>query len=118
MRKNADIHYLEIVSTDVDQLCAAYSQTLGVTFGEEVDELGGAKTATISTGGMLGIRPPMHDAEEATTRPYYLVEDIEDAVREAANSGAEIAVPPLEIPGRGKCAIVMYGAIQNGFWQV
>ena len=118
MSEQVQVYYLEIVTPDVEQLCTSYSQALGVTFGEAIAELGGARTAVLTTGGMLGIRAPMHDAEEPTTRPYYLVEDIDKAVNNAEKTGAMVAVPPMEIPGRGKCAVLMYGAIQSGLWQV
>jgi len=119
MKEIIHVHYLEVVTSNVEQICASYSQTLEVSFSDAVAELGGARTATLSSGGtLLGIRAPMHDAEEPTTRPYYLVDDIEKAVNEAEKTGAEVAVPPMEIPGRGKCAIIMFGLIQSGFWQV
>ncbi len=118
MSENIQIHYLEIVTSNVEQVCASYSQVLGVSFGDAVPELGSARTATLSNGGTIGVRAPMHDAEEPVTRSYYLVPDINKAVEQARNTGAEIAVPVMDIPGRGKCAILMYGAIQSGLWQI
>ncbi len=118
MKEAIQVHYLEIVTSDVERICASYSQTLGVSFGDPIAELGGARTSVLTSGGTIGVREPMHDAELPTTRPYYLVEDIEKSVIEAERSGAEIAVPPMVIPGRGKCAIVMFGAVESGFWQI
>lgn len=118
MADNLQVHYLEVVTPDVEQICASYSQSLGVTFGEAVAELGGARTATLAGGGLVGIRVPMHDAEEPTTRPYYLVADIEKSVEDAMSKGGELAVPPMEIPGHGKCAVLFYGSIQSGLWEI
>ena len=118
MEEQVQVHYLEIVTPQPEQLCEAYSQSLKLTFSAPIAELGGARTAMLSSGGTVGIRAPMHQAEEPTTRPYYLVADIDKAVDEAKSAGAHIAVPPMEIPGRGKCAIVMFGAVQSGFWQI
>lgn len=118
MKNPMKVHYLEIVTPDVQKVCASYTQALGVSFSDPITELGGAYTATLDDGLTLGIRAPMHTAEEPTTRPYYLVSDIEKAVKDAEESGAEVAVSPMEIPGRGKCAILFYGAIQSGLWQV
>jgi len=118
MKNPTKLHYLEVVTPDVEKICMSYSQTLGASFSDAIAELGGARTTILSGGVTLGIRAPMHDAEEPTTRPYYLVADIEQAVNEAKNEGAEVAVPPMEIPGRGKCAILFYGSIQSGLWQV
>ena len=47
---------------------------------------------------------PLRDTEEPIVRPYFLVEDIEASVSTAADSGAEIALPPTELPGYGRCA--------------
>ena len=118
MNDGVQVYYLEVVSADVEKICASYAQSLEVAFSEPIAELGGARTADLPSGGMLGVRAPMHDAEEPTTRPYYLVGNIEEAVAAAKDSGAEIAVPPMEIPGRGKCAVLFYGPIQSGLWQV
>lgn len=118
METGSHIHYLEIGTPDMDQLCASYTKSLGLSFSESVAELGGARTSSLSNGLLLGIRNPMHDAEEPATRPYYLVNDIEAAIKDAQSQGAEVAVPSMEIPGRGICAIVMHSAVQSGFWQL
>lgn len=111
------VHYLEIVTPDVEAVCAAYSQVHGLEFGESDPSLGGARTAKLSDGGMMGVRAPMHDGESPTVRPYSLVEDIQKAVSIAADSGAQVAVPPMELPGHGQCAILIQGDIQVGLWQ-
>ena len=67
------IHYLEIVTKDVDDVCATYEKVHGVTFG----------------------------AGDA-----------------AVESGAEIAHPPMELPGHGKFAIYIQGGSHHGLWQV
>ena len=46
-----------------------------------------------------------------------LVGDIESAVEAAAAAGAEIAHPPLKIPGQGTFAIYILGGIEHGLWQ-
>jgi predicted enzyme related to lactoylglutathione lyase len=112
------IHYTEIVTTDVEAICTLYSKMHGVTFGDADQSLGGARTARLANGGMLGVRAPMHDGERPVVRPYILVEDIEAAVAAAAKSGAEIAVPPMKIAGHGTCAIVFQSGIEAGLWQL
>ena len=112
------VHYLEIVTKDVDATCKLYSAVHGVTFGDADQSLGGARTARLADGGMLGIRAPMHDGEHSVTRAYMLVEDIEAAVVAATDAGAEIAVPPMKIPGHGTCAIYLQGGIEGGLWQL
>jgi predicted enzyme related to lactoylglutathione lyase len=112
------IQYLEIVTRDVETVCSLYSKMHGVPFGDADQNLGGARTARLADGSALGIRAPMHDGEKPVVRPYILVEDIEAAVAAAADAGARIAVPPMEIPGHGTCAIVIQGGIESGLWQL
>jgi uncharacterized protein len=112
------VHYLEIVSLDVDAVCKAYGATHNVTFGEADPLLGGARTCTLPDGSIIGVRAPLRDTENPVVRPYWLVEGIEEAVTTVEAQGAEIAVPPMEIPGRGKFAIYLLGSNEHGLWQL
>ena len=112
------IQYLEIVTPDVDAVCETYARIHDVKFGVSDQNLGGARTAKLANGGMLGVRAPMHDAEKSVVRHYIVVEDIQAAVDAAAKSGAEVALPPMELAGHGTCAIVIQGGIESGFWQL
>lgn len=112
------VYYLEIVTPNVKETCATYSQLHGVTFSDSIEGLGNARTAALNDGGMIGVRAPMHDAEEPVVRPYLLVEDIDAAVEGATNAGAEIALPPMDIPGYGKFAIFIQGGHHHGLWQL
>jgi len=111
------IHYLEIVTREVDAVCAAYAGANGVEFGPPDDRLGRARTAALQGGGLVGVRAPLHEAEEPVTRPYWLVDDIEKALASAVEAGGVVAHPPMEIPGHGTFAIYFQGGIQNGLWQ-
>jgi len=112
------IHYLEIVTTDVDAACELYSQMHGATFGDADQNLGGARTAKLAGGGMLGIRAPLRDTERPVVRPYVLVEDIKASVAAAAEAGAEIAMSPTLVAGYGEFAIVIHGRVESGLWQL
>lgn len=112
------VHYLEIVTPEVDATCATLAQLHGVTFSEDDPGLGNARTAALAGGGMIGVRAPMHEAEEPVVRPYLLVEDIEEAAAAAARAGAMMAHPPMEIPGHGTFAIYIIGGIHHGLWQL
>lgn len=112
------IHYLEIVTREVDAVCAAYAAANGVEFDPPDARLGQARTAELQGGGRVGVRAPMHEAEEPVTRPYWLVDDIEAALAAAVERGGVVAHPPMEIPGHGTFAIYFHGGIQNGLWQV
>lgn len=110
--------YLEIVTPDVDAVCTTFERLHGVSFGGPEPGLGNARTAEMANGGKVGVRAPMHDAEEPVVRPYWLVDDVAAAVAAAEAAGAEIAHPPLELPGHGTFAIYFQGGTQHGLWQV
>ena len=112
------IQYLEIVTPEVNAVCETYSLLHDVKFGENDPSLGGARTAKLASGGMLGVRAPLRDTEKPVVRHYILVDDIQATVDAAAKSGAEVAVPPMELPGHGTCAIVIHSGIESGFWQL
>ncbi len=112
------IHYLEIVTKEVDAVCAAYASANGTQFGEPDAGLGNARTAALAGGGLLGVRAPLRGTEEPVVRPYWLVQDIQAAVAAAVRSGGEVAVPPTEIPGHGTFAIYLQGGNDHGLWQL
>lgn len=116
--KPMQIHYLEIVTPESDALCEQNSALHGVNFSAPDPNLGGARTAKLNGDATLGIRGPLRDTETPVVRPYMLVEDIEASVSAAADAGAEIALPPMKLPGHGTCAIVIQGGIECGFWQL
>jgi predicted enzyme related to lactoylglutathione lyase len=112
------VHYLEIVTPDVDAVCAAYASANGLRFGDPDAGLGNARTAALPGGGMVGVRAPMHESEDPVVRPYWLVDDLESALAAAVDAGGEVAHPPLEIPGHGTFAIYFAGGAQHGLWQL
>ncbi len=112
------IQYLEIVTKDVDAVCAAYAAMNGVQFGQPDAGLGNARTAVLAGGGLVGVRAPLRETEEPVVRPYWLVEDIEAAVAAVIESGGQVAVPPMEIPGHGTFAIYLQGGNDHGLWQL
>lgn len=112
------IQYLEIVTKDVDAVCAAYAAMNGVQFGEPDAGLGNARTAAMPGGGLVGVRAPLRANEEPVVRPYWLVKDIEAAVAAVVQAGGHVAVPPMEIPGHGTFAIYLQGGNDHGLWQV
>ena len=111
------VHYLEIVTPDVEAASKLYGSAHGWTF-QERPELGNAFVAEIPGGGLCGIRAPMHEQEAPIVRPYVRVLDLEAAVKEVAGSGAEILLESMQIPGHGTIAIYAHGGIQQGLWQV
>lgn len=111
------VGYLEIVTPEVEATCQTYERLHGVKFGEPNARLGNARTARLPSGGLLGIRASLRASETPVVRPYLLVDDIEASVARAADSGAQIALPPMKIPGHGMCSIFIQGGIEHGLWQ-
>jgi len=112
------IQYLEIVTKEMDSVCAAYASAHNVQFGEPDAGLGNARTATLAGGGLVGVRAPLRETEEPVVRPYWLVDDINVAVAAAVQAGGKLAVPPMEIPGHGSFAIYLQGGNDHGLWQL
>ena len=112
-----NVHYLEIVTPSVNETCDALEKTHSVTFGEPIAVLGNARTAKLKDGGRIGVRALMGE-EQPVVRPYVLVDDIQAAVKVAAAAGAEVLMPPTEIPGQGTFAIYYLGKIEHGLWEL
>ena len=111
------IHYLEIVTNDVDALCATYERVHGLSFGSEDPDAGQARIAVRPDGGLVGIRKPLAEHDLPTVRTYLAVADIKKAVEEAVEAGAMLAYPPTEHGKWGTFAIVIQGDVQHGLWQ-
>jgi predicted enzyme related to lactoylglutathione lyase len=112
------IHYLEIVTDEVDAVCEAYAAAQGLRFGPPEASLGNARTARLPAGGFVGIRARLQAEEDPAVRPYWLVDDIDAAVDAAVAAGCVLAIPPTEIPGRGLFAIYWQGGNHHGLWQL
>lgn len=112
------IYYLEIVTPDVEAARQMYSTAYGWSFDAQRAELGNAFVTTLPGGVLCGIRAPMHEEETPIVRTYLRVADIETAVKDVAQLGAEIALEPMEIPGHGMIAIYFHGGVQQGLWQI
>ena len=86
------VHYLEIVASDADAVCAAYAAAHNIKFGSADPLLGGARTAPLPGGGSIGVRGPLRDTEEPIVRPYWLVDDIEAALDAASKQGLSLRI--------------------------
>ena len=112
------VHYLEIVTPDVEAMRRLYCGAYGWGFQATGPELGNAFVAELPDGSLCGIRAPMHEEEKPTVRPYLRVADLELAIEEASQLGAQIALDSMDIPGYGRIAIYIFGGIEQGIWEV
>lgn len=115
--RTPNVHYLEIVSPDVESLVAHYERVHGLAFGEQDRDLGGARVATCADGSLIGIRAPLAAHEQSIVRTYVAVDDIARAVAEATRAGAVTAYGPVLQGERGSFAIVFHGGVEHGLWQ-
>lgn len=111
------LHYLEIVTDDADALIALHERVHALSFGPPDPDLGQARVATRQGGTRVGIRRPLAAHEQPIVRAYLAVDDIELAVKTAAEHGAIVAYPPTRQGQRGTFAIVIQGGVQHGLWQ-
>jgi predicted enzyme related to lactoylglutathione lyase len=111
------VHYLEIVSNDVDGLTAFYERVHGLSFGSPDPDLGQARVARAAEGGLVGIRTPLAAHEQPIVRTYLAVEDIGQAVKLAVEAGATVAYPPTRQGAQGTFAILIQGDVEHGLWQ-
>lgn len=111
------VHYLEIVSEDVDAACALHERVHGLRFGAPDADLGLARVAARPDGTLVGIRAPLAAHEQPTTRAYVAVDDIGAAVEEVERLGGMVAYPPTRQGGRGVFAIVIHAGVEHGLWQ-
>ncbi|MGH9153639.1 MAG: VOC family protein [Acidimicrobiales bacterium] len=111
------VHYLEIVTNDVDAVAGLYERMYGLSFAPPDPDLGQARVATPADGPLVGIREPLAAHEQPIIRTYLAVEDVQLAVKEAEDAGAEIAYPPTLQGQRGTFSIVIQGDVEHGLWQ-
>ncbi len=114
---NTTIHYLEIVTNNVEDLCAAYERVHALSFGPEDADAGQARVAVRPDGSLVGIRRPLAEHEQPIMRIYLEVVDIRKAVEEAEKAGAIIAYPPTQHGKLGTFAIFIQGDVEHGLWQ-
>jgi predicted enzyme related to lactoylglutathione lyase len=89
----------------------------GLSFGPPDPDLGQARVATQADGALVGIRKPLATHEQPIMRTYVAVKDIQQALKEAEESGAAIAYPATRQGNRGTFAIVIQGNLEHGLWQ-
>ena len=111
------LHYLEVVTRDVDGQCSVFERAHGLSFGPAVAELGQARVAEAPSGHLVGVRAPLAEHEEPIVRTYLAVDDIDASVAEAESAGAMIAYPPTRQGDTGTWAIYILDGIQMGLWQ-
>lgn len=113
-----EVCYVEMVSDDVAATRRACEAVHGWRFAQPDPALGGAVVATLPGGARAAIRASMHEMEKAITRAYVRVADVEAAADAASRAGAQVILPPMDLPGHGRIAIHLAGGVEQGLWQL
>ena len=116
------VQYLEIVTTKVDETCAALAKLNGASlnaasFSAPKPLFGNARTAQLAGGGRIGVRASMRADEAPVVRPYMRVDNIETASAAIEAAGGTFAMTATDMPGEGKFAIYLLGGIEHGLWE-
>lgn len=111
------VHYLEIVTNELEATCAFYGSLWDLSFGDAVADLGQARTAKRPDGTLVGIRKPLAEHDAPIVRSYVAVKDIKNATQAAEAQGAVVAYAPTEQGEYGTFAIVILDGVQHGLWQ-
>lgn len=112
-------HYLEIVTPNVDDVCATYANAIGVAFSDPDGDLGGARIALLEGGTRLGVRAPLRPDEGPLWRVYLRVDDLDRVVARAREAGGEVAIERMALGGgHGSIAVVTQGGVEHGYWEV
>ena len=110
-------YYLELVTSDVDAVCALHTAAHGADFSDPTPALGGARIAALPNGCRLGVRAPMRPDEAPVTRVYLAVDDLRAATDAARDAGAVVAMDAVPLGEHGQISIVLQGGIDHGLWQ-
>lgn len=106
--------WLDLATTDLSAATTFYSALLGWEFREVPmpDASGGTYTMAVVDGGDLGGLREFDEAERAQGMPphwllYTAVDDVDATAAKAAELGGQAVVPPFDIPGTGRMAVIM-----------
>jgi uncharacterized protein len=101
--------WTELMTPDTNQAGAFYSGLFG--WRPQSMDMGGGMTYTVfnrgdvGAGGMMGIPPDMQGVPPHW-KPYFAVENADATVAKATQLGGKLIVPPTDIPGTGRFAII------------
>jgi hypothetical protein len=100
--------WLDLLTDDLEVSKRFYGQLFGWSFAP-VDGVTNYVTIRLDgepIGGMLEIEPKKHGDRVAQWLSYISVADVDDAVALYEKHGGELHYGPLDIPGRGRAALV------------
>ncbi len=108
MAPHGAVSWIELTTTDVAAAKTFYAQLLGwttedVTMADMSYTMVKNKGADI--GGMMAM-PPQMEAIRPQWGAYITVEDVDATAKKAAELGADILVPPSDIPDVGRFALI------------
>ena len=103
----------ELMSTDPKQSEEFYQRVAGVSVTPVGDEPGAYQMVMVGgqpVGGIAGPRPDQEGwpsgGPEAHWIAYLGAEDVDAAARTAQELGGEVLLPPVDVPGMGRAAVL------------
>lgn len=91
----------ELITNELDASARFY----GELFGWKIEGEAGARRSIVAEGKEIGALVPMIGAPAHWTS-YVAVDDVDEAATRATAAGGTVAVPPKDVPGVGRLAVL------------
>ena len=101
--------WVDYASQDQEASKKFYSAIFGWTSNDMTMQQGGVYSMMQKNGqnvGAIMAMPPGHDAVPAHWNSYIAVENVDATLNKAASLGANVAMPPMDVPQAGRMAAV------------
>lgn len=110
-RRHGFFSFNELITTNLDSAMKFYGEVLGWSFHETKTIYGNRYITALKDGvvvaGMMLKEGNVDDEAMPCWDPYITVDDVEESVKTVEKMGGRILLPPTDIPGIGRFAVIM-----------